>query len=219
MTSKQKKYILCAIVIGTAWMYLLITNISTPHVTYLRWLPPLQTAFMSRDSNDEIKYQWVPLNNISIHLRNAVVVAEDGEFFNHPGFDIESIKKAIDLNLKRKKWARGASTISQQLARNLYLSPYKSVFRKLRELLITLKLERELPKDRILEIYLNVAEWGNGIYGAEAAARHYFGKPASALSKHEAAFLAAILPRPRFFDKHRLGPFIKQRTAVIEKMI
>ncbi|MFA4874402.1 MAG: biosynthetic peptidoglycan transglycosylase, partial [bacterium] len=121
----------------------------------------------------------------------------------HPGYDINAMKRAYEYNLRKKRFARGASTITMQVARNLYLSPDKTILRKLRELIIALKLERELSKDRILEIYLNIVEWGNGIYGAEAAARHYFGKSARDLTAHEAAYLASILPRPRFYDRHR----------------
>lgn len=219
MTRRLQIVLAASATVGIAWFYLLSSYISTPNVTYLRWLPPFKTAFMSSDGNDEIKYRWVPLNDISPLLRQAVVLAEDDRFFNHPGFDIEAIKKAAKVDWKKKSFKHGASTITMQLARNLYLSPRKSLFRKFRELLITLKIERELPKDRILELYLNIAEWGNGIYGAEAAAHHYFGKGARQLSKHEAAFLAAILPRPRFYDKHRSGAFLNRRIRVIEERL
>ena len=174
---------------------------------------------MSRDASDEISRKWVPLDKISKLLQQAVVIAEDDQFFTHHGVDIEAVRKAAEFNWKKKRFSRGASTLTMQLARNLYLSPIKSPWRKFHELLIALKMERELPKDRILEIYLNVAEWGNGIYGAEAAAQHYFRKSAAALGRHEAAFLAAILPRPRYYDKRRGGPFLNRRIGMIESRI
>ena len=158
---------------------------------------------MRADTNPQIMHEWRPLSKISPYLQRAVVGAEDDLFYEHPGYDINAMKRAYEYNLRKKRFARGASTITMQVARNLYLSPDKTILRKLRELIIALKLERELSKDRILEIYLNIVEWGNGIYGAEAAARHYFGKSARDLTAHEAAYLASILPRPRFYDRHR----------------
>lgn len=217
---KRKLLIWCLIVlIAAVWAVNLSSVISTPHVAYLNWLPPLKTAFMSRDSNDTIRYKWVPLKNISIYLRQAVILAEDDQFMSHEGIDTDALKKAAKIDWRRKKFARGGSTITMQLARNLYLSPQKSLLRKYREILIALRLERELPKDRILELYLNVAEWGNGIYGAEAAAQHYFGKGARFLNKHEASFLAAILPRPRYYDRHRSGPFLSKQIEVIKSRL
>lgn len=213
---RQKALVISIFIAGIVWFYTLSSAISTPHVTYLRWFGPLETSFMKNDSSEKLLYKWVPLSGMSIYLRQAVILAEDDGFFEHPGVDLNAVKKAAEVNWKRGKFSRGGSTITMQLARNLYLTPAKSIFRKFMELLITLKIERELTKDRILELYLNVAEWGNGIYGAEAAARHYFRKGASSLSKHEAAFLAAILPRPRFYDKHRGGPFLNRRVSIIE---
>lgn len=216
---KEKFLLPLAATVWLLWFYILTTTISTPHITYLRWLPPLETAFMNGDGNDKIAWQFVPLKKISPYLRQAVILAEDDQFFEHQGVDIDAVERAAKIDWKKKKFARGASTITMQLARNLYLSPHKSLLRKFRELLITLKLERELSKDRILELYLNVAEWGDGIYGAEAAARHYFGGSASGLGKHESAFLAAILPRPKFFDHHRNGPYLNRRVSVIESRL
>lgn len=208
--------ILAATAAGLAWFHMTASYVTTPNVTYLRWLPPLETAFMERDDADGLKYKWVPLAQISPLLGTAVILAEDDQFASHPGVDWEALKRAAELDWKKKRYSRGASTITMQLARNLYLSPDKSLFRKFRELLIAMKLERELSKDRILELYLNVAEWGDGIYGAEAAANHYFGGSASNLGKREAAFLAAILPRPRFYDKHRGGPWLERRISIIQ---
>lgn len=217
--SKNKFFLSTAAIVWLAWFYFLSTTISTPHVTYLRWLPPIETAFMDGDGNDHISYRFVPISKISSYLRQAVILAEDDQFFEHQGVDLEAVERAAKINWNRKKYLRGASTITMQLAKNLYLNPHKSLLRKFRELFITLKLERELTKDRILELYLNVAEWGDGIYGAEAAARHYFGRGAANLSKHEAAFLAAILPKPKFYDRHRSGPFLTRRVAAIESRL
>lgn len=216
---KQLIFLIICAIVGLGWFYQLSSIISTPHLLYLRWFPPVETSFMERDESGVIFYKWVPLSKISPYLRQAVITAEDGEFYFHEGVDVEAVKKAAKLDWKKKKFKKGASTITMQLARNLYLSPTKSLFRKFREVLIALKLDREFPKDRVLEIYLNVVEWGNGIYGAEAAAKHYFGKSAAQLTRHEAAFLAAILPRPKFYDKHRGGPYLQRRINVIESMI
>src|SRR5262249_44626436 len=140
--------------------------------------------------------RWVPLGRISPSLRNAVLAAEDNRFYYHHGVEWGLIKEAMKDNLRAGKNVRGASTITQQLAKNLYLSPRKSYVRKLRELLFTWRLERSLTKDRIFEIYLNVAEWGDGIFGAEAASQVYFHKPAADLDEEEAVALTAVLPSP-----------------------
>ena len=221
MLNQTKKWwtvLISSLCIAAFWFYLLSTQVATPQVTYLKWFPPFKTAFMGVSDHD-INYKWKPLSKISPNLQRAVVVAEDDQFFGHQGFDTEAIKKAIEINMKRGKFSRGGSTITQQLARNLYLSPRKTLWRKFREFLVALKLERELSKDRILELYLNVVEFGDGIYGAEAASRHYFNKNAANLTKYEAAFLAAILPRPKFYDKNRLGPHLQRRIAIIESLI
>ncbi len=202
--------------IGFVWMLMVYNFIALPFTFQLRYFKPYRTAFMDRyQADDPIQYKWVDLKKISPNLRNAVVFSEDGNFFEHNGFDTEAIKNAIKENWKRKRFAFGGSTISQQLAKNLYLSASKNPLRKIREFFIALKLERELSKDRILELYLNVVEWGKGIYGAEAASRHYFGEPAAYLNKEQAAFLAAILPKPRFYDKHRNGTYLGNRVDSI----
>lgn len=203
--------------VGVAWLYILHDLFSLPSVAHLRSLEPKTTAYMKAyDGKRVIRYEWVPLRRISSYLRQAVIIAEDDQFQRHNGFDWEAIKKAAQRNWKRKRFSYGASTITQQLARNLFLSPSKTLFRKMEELMIALRLERELSKERILELYLNVVEWGDGIYGAEAAARHYFGTSAASLDKRQAAFLAAILPQPRLYDTHRDGPHLKARIALIE---
>ncbi len=147
-----------------------------------------------------LSWTWVPLERISPHLQRAVIVAEDWSFYQHHGFDWEGLQEAFTHNWEQGKLRRGGSTITQQLAKNLYLSSEKTLMRKAREALIALEIEWHLPKKRILELYLNVAEWGDGVFGAEAAARHHFGKSADELTEDEAALLAALLPSPRRHD-------------------
>jgi monofunctional glycosyltransferase len=154
---------------------------------------------------------WVPLSRISPHVQRAVIAAEDASFFIHEGFDWEGIKDAAIHNLEAGELKRGGSTITQQLAKNLYLSSERSLLRKAREALITRSLEHHLTKARILELYLNVAEWGRGIYGVEAAARHHFGKPAFDLTPEEAAWLAAMLPSPQRYDPLRKTTALARR--------
>ena len=143
-----------------------------------------------------LKHRWVPYDKISIHLKRALIAAEDAKFFVHEGFDIEGIEKALKKNEKKGRVVAGGSTISQQLAKNLFLSGERSYWRKGQEALITLMLEKMMPKRRILEIYLNVIEWGDGVYGAEAAARHYYRSSAANLGPAQAARLAVMVPRP-----------------------
>jgi len=152
---------------------------------------------------------WVPLSRISPYLIKAVLIAEDDKFWRHEGFDYEAIQRAIEKDLKAKKFKSGGSTITQQLARNLFLSPEKSLIRKISEAVITWRMEKVLSKRRILELYLNVAEWGEGIFGVDAASRHYYGKSSSELTPEEAARLAAILPNPR-----RYSPVGDQRYVI-----
>jgi monofunctional biosynthetic peptidoglycan transglycosylase len=166
---------------------------------------PRSTAFIDHyrhrqhaaDRSDAVAWQWVGGERISPHLKRAVVAAEDMEFFSHSGFSTVEIRAAIRESLEEGRPLRGASTITQQLAKNLWLSPSRNPLRKLKELVLTWQLERELSKKRILELYLNVVEFGPGVYGAEAAARNYFDTSASSLTEREAAQLAASLPRPR----------------------
>lgn len=166
------------------------------------------------------RQQWVPIELISKHLLRAVIASEDARFFEHNGFDTEAIKKAIEYDLKKGRFARGASTITQQLAKNLYLSESKNPLRKLKEAIITTRLEANLSKKRILELYLNVIEWGEDIYGAEAASRHYFGKPAKDLSPAEAAYLAAMIPNPRtVFNPSKYPKRVARRQKRILKLM
>jgi monofunctional biosynthetic peptidoglycan transglycosylase len=163
---------------------------------------------------------WVSYNSISPNLRNAVLIAEDGAFFQHSGYDISEIKESMKRNWRERRFARGASTITQQLAKNLYLSTSRNPLRKIREFFIAQELEQNLSKQRIFEIYLNVIEWGDGIYGAEPAARKYFGKSASELLPEEAAILAAMIPNPRRYTPARNLKYLEQRKAqLLERLV
>jgi len=188
------------------------------HIVYWSSFNPTSTAFMERyleKPGARLRQTWVPYNRISEHLKRAVVAAEDAKFLDHEGFDWEAIQKAMLKNEQRGKVVAGASTISQQLAKNLFLSSSRSWLRKGEEAAITWMMERTLSKRRILELYLNVAEWGEGIFGAEAAARHHFGSSAAALTPGEAAWLAAILPSPRRYERGRETPYLAGRVATI----
>lgn len=184
---------------------------------------PSSTAFMDsrlnimreKNPNAKIKQQWVPYAKISSHLKRAILVSEDDKFVDHEGFDWEGIQKALEKNQKKGKVVAGGSTISQQLAKNLFLSGERSMFRKGEEAIITVMLEWVMDKERILEIYLNVIEWGDGVFGAEAAARHYFGVSAAQISAEQAARMAAMVPRPRFYDRNRNAPWLLKKTQII----
>jgi monofunctional biosynthetic peptidoglycan transglycosylase len=192
-------------------------------VAYWRWENPSQTAFMQRelerlrqkDPRAQLRHQWVPYARISNDLKRAVVAAEDARFTQHEGVDWDAIEKAYAENLKRGRPARGGSTISQQLAKNLLLSSEKSYARKAQELVITWMIELAWDKRRILEVYLNVVEWGEGVFGAEAAARHYYGISADRLGPEQSARLAAYLPNPKRYGRIRSGPFLDRRTEDI----
>ena len=194
-----------------------------PDVSKLKKQNPGKTSFMeyreneyrAKGKNIKIQQKWVPLGSISPYLMKAVLIAEDDKFWKHHGFDKEAIQKAFEKNLEAGKFKLGGSTISQQLTKNLYLTPTKNPVRKLKEAVITWRLERTLKKRRILELYLNVVEWGEGIFGAEAAARRHFGKPAAALTAEEAAKLAAALPNPRRYRVDGTSQYVERRAKVI----
>ena len=193
------------------------------HVLYWDRFNPGMTSVMERRLGElraknraaELKYRWVDYGRISNHLKRAVVAAEDAKFIDHEGFDWEGIQRAMERNQKRGKVVAGGSTISQQLAKNLFLSGERSMLRKGEEAIITLMLEAVMSKRRILELYLNVAEWGEGIFGAEAAARHYYGIGAANIGPDQAARLAAMLPRPRFYDRNRDSRYLAQYSERI----
>lgn len=197
--------------------------VTLPDVRVLRTENPETTAFMelrdrqARARREEPKraWRWVPYERIAQTLKRAVLVAEDDAFWDHDGVDMAALQRAVEVNIERREFALGASTITQQLAKNLYLSPSKNPLRKLTELWIARRLEIELPKRRILELYLNSIEWGDGIYGAEAAARAYFGKPASSLGADEAALLAGAIINPRVYSPARPNARLRARQRII----
>ncbi len=192
-------------------------------VVWWKFVNPSTTSFMSlrldelreKDARAELKKQWTPYERISVHLKRAVIAAEDAKFSEHEGFDWEGIQKALEKNQKKGKIVAGGSTISQQLAKNLFLSAAKTPWRKAQEAVITLMLEAVMDKRRILEIYLNVVEWGSGVFGAEAAARHYYGISAAQLSAEQAARLAVLLPNPRKFGRLPNSPYLAARSQVV----
>ena len=193
------------------------------HIWYWVDHNPGPTAFMQarlermrdKDPRAVIRHKWVPYDRISVHLKRAIVAAEDAKFLDHEGFDWEAIQKAYEKNLKKGKVISGGSTISQQLAKNLLLSGERTWWRKGQEAAITLMIETIMSKRRILEIYLNVIEWGNGVFGAEAAARHHFGVAAAALGPEQAARLAAMVPSPRRYGPGSDTAYLQRRTEVI----
>lgn len=173
------------------------------------------TIIQEKTPDAELKHQWVDYSRISSNLKRAVIASEDAKFVDHEGFDWEGIQKAYEKNLKKGKIVAGGSTISQQLAKNLFLSTKRTPWRKGEEALITVMLENILTKRRILEIYLNVIEWGNGVFGAEAAARHYYKTSAAKLSSGQAAKLASMVPNPRFYDTHQNANGLLRKTNIV----
>jgi len=184
---------------------------------------PRETAFMAermdalraKNPRAVLHYQFVPYERISIHLKHAMIAAEDAKFVEHEGFDWDGIALAIEKNEKRGRIVAGGSTITQQLAKNLFLSGSRSWMRKGEEAVITLMLEAILDKRRIFELYLNVIEWGSGVFGAEAAAQRYFGLPAARLSAEQAARLAAMAPNPRFYEHNQGAPGLNRKVRII----
>jgi monofunctional biosynthetic peptidoglycan transglycosylase len=184
---------------------------------------PDSTSFMrhqlsvlrEKNSGAQIRHTWVPYNRISNNLKRAIIASEDANFSEHDGVDWEAMEKAYERNTKKGKVVAGGSTITQQLAKNLFLSGERSYLRKGQEVVITYMLEFWMDKERIFEIYLNSVEWGVGIFGAEAAARYYYGISAAQLNAEQAARLAVMLPRPRFYDAHRGSGYLSRRTALI----
>lgn len=185
---------------------------------------PEMTAVMKQRWNEsdgdlKIKHTWVPLKKISRNMINAALAAEDGRFFSHPGIDWRALERAYQRNRHAGKVRLGGSTITMQLAKNLYFSTERSFIRKAKEAILALRLEKELPKKRILEIYLNIIELGNGIFGVEAASQSYYHKPASTLTKDEAARLAAIIPSPRKHHPFDQTNFTSKRASIIRRKI
>jgi len=185
--------------------------------------PPRETAFMAyrmaelREKNPkaELRYRFVPYDRIATNLKRAMIAAEDSHFVEHEGFDWDGIQQALTKNQKKGRIVAGGSTITQQLAKNLFLSPVRSYVRKAEEAVITLMLEAILDKQRIFELYLNVIEWGSGVFGAEAAAQRYFGTTAARLAPEQAARLAAMAPNPRFYERNQGAPGLNRKVGII----
>lgn len=224
--AKKKPFHKIRIILTVFWGLILIVLylFLYPDVSQLKKKNPQKTSFMEYREKEwkeqgkkyKIQQKWVPLSRMSPYIKKAVLIAEDDKFWRHEGFDFEAIKKALEKDIKEKKFKLGGSTISQQLAKNLYLSPSKNPIRKIREAIITWRMEKVLSKSRILELYLNVAEWGDrGIFGIEMAARHYFGKSASDLSAEESARLAAVLPNPRKYNPLGGSNYVENRASLI----
>ncbi|NWK78535.1 monofunctional biosynthetic peptidoglycan transglycosylase [Aquitalea sp. LB_tupeE] len=209
--------LVAAIVLYNLWIF--------GHIVYWRSHNPAASAFMNEqlaklqedDPEAELRQKWVPYAQISPNLKRALIAAEDAKFADHEGFDWDGIEAAFEKNLKQGRIVAGGSTISQQLAKNLFLSSKKTPWRKLEEAAITVMLEKVLDKRRIFEIYLNVIEWGNGVFGAEAAARYYFHTSAARLSAGQAAKLAAMVPNPRYYDEHRNASGLMKKTRIIQR--
>lgn len=200
---RRALWILCLIVLF--WHLWLLAQ-----VLWFKWFNPSETSFMEirleeiqqKKPEAELRHKWVAYERISANLKRAVVAAEDDRFVDHDGFDWDGIQKAIEKNQKKGRAVAGGSTISQQLAKNLFLSPTRSYLRKAEEAVITVMIEALWDKRRILEVYLNVVEWGNGIFGAEAAAQRYYKIPASQLGSAQAARMAVMLPNPRKYERN-----------------
>jgi monofunctional biosynthetic peptidoglycan transglycosylase len=204
-------------------LFVLVQSYFAAMILWYRFQPPRETAFMAqrleelraKDPKATLRYTWVPYARISTPLKRAVVAAEDAKFVEHGGFDWEGIAKAREKNDKKGRVVAGGSTITQQLAKNLFLSPEKSYLRKGQEAIITAMMEAMLPKQRILELYLNVIEWGNGVFGAEAAARRYYNAPAAGLGAEASARLASMIPSPRRFERNPGSEYLDGRVATI----
>jgi monofunctional glycosyltransferase len=198
-----------------------------PNVATLKNKNPTKTAFMEyreeawqkKGIRKKIKNTWVPLSRISSYVVKAIIIAEDDKFWLHEGFDFDAIQKALEKDIKKKKLQAGGSTISQQLAKNLYLSPTKDPIRKIKEAILTWRLERNLSKRRIIELYLNAAEWGDGIFGIQAAAQSHYGKNASELNSREAAELAAVLPNPRRYKPNGNSRYVEKQSERIYQIM
>jgi len=207
----------------TAWIAIELAVLPYGIINLLKLTNPGETAFM-RNHREEaegngkpfrITQRWIPLGRIAKDAVNAVIVAEDGTFWSHEGFDWFEFRESLERNVKEGRAARGASTITQQLVKNLYLSPSKNPLRKLKEWVLTWYMEKKLGKSRILELYLNVIEWGSGIYGIESASQTYFGKSASMLTREEAARLAAVIPNPRRYRVDQETRYLEHRSQLI----
>ena len=214
---------IAAVLLAAVLLFVLAQMVFAGLIGWYASHAPGSTAFMSyrmgelhdKKPDAVIRYTWVAYAKISRNLKRALIAAEDSTFVEHEGFDWDGIQLAIEKNRAKGKSVAGGSTITQQLAKNLFLSPEKSYLRKGQEAIITLMLESMLDKERILELYLNVIEWGNGIFGAEAAARRYYGISAAQLSVEQAAKLAAMAPNPRYYERNLNAPGLRKKTGII----
>ena len=212
------KWLVLAVLVYQLWLI--------AHVAVWKWVNPGETSFMAirleelraKNPNAELKHQWVDYAHISTHLKRAVVAAEDDRFMQHQGFDLRGIEQALKKNKRKGKSVAGGSSITQQLAKNLFLSPSRSYVRKAEEAIIALMIELLWDKRRILEVYLNVVEWGNGVFGAEAAARHYYRVSAAQVGPSAAARMAVMLPNPRQYEKAMPAWVVKHATRVQARM-
>jgi len=182
--------------ISVCFVYPDVSSLKKEHFEKTSFMEYREKEWAEKGERKKIVHKWVPLKKVSPYLVKAVIIAEDDKFWRHEGFDFKAMEKALQKDIKKRKLKAGGSTITQQLAKNLYLTPSKNPVRKVKEAIYTWRLEKELSKRRIIELYVNAAEWGDGIFGIQAAARHYYGKRASALSAEEAARLASVLPNP-----------------------
>jgi monofunctional biosynthetic peptidoglycan transglycosylase len=224
-TGRGRRRWLKWLILGPLLLVLLVQLYFFLMVLWWSHFNPSSTSMMRqqlaslRETNPNAKLEqvWVPYGRISDNLKRAVIASEDANFTDHDGVDWEALEKAYKRNNKRHKVVGGGSTITQQLAKNLFLSGSRNYLRKGQELVIAYMLETAMDKERILELYLNVVEFGRGVFGAEAAARHYFHASAAGLNPAQAARLAVMLPNPRYYDKHRDTSYLARRTAVIQR--
>jgi monofunctional biosynthetic peptidoglycan transglycosylase len=215
--------LLWQLIVAVLLLFVLIQGYFFAQICWWINYNPTTTAFMrqqqiliqEKNPYRQLQQKWLPYNRISKQLKRAIIASEDANFSDHDGVDWEALEKAYQKNSKKGRVVRGGSTITQQLAKNLFLSGQRSYLRKGEELIITFMLEAVMDKERIFEIYLNVVEWGTGIFGAEAAARHYYGVSAANLSASQAARLAVMLPNPRYYDQHRGTAYLQKRTDLI----
>jgi monofunctional biosynthetic peptidoglycan transglycosylase len=222
--TKAKRRWLKWLILGPLIAVLVLQAYFFVMVCWWSYFNPSSTSIMRQqlaelretNPNAKLEQQWVPYNRISNNLKRAVIASEDANFVEHDGVDWQALEKAYARNNRRHKVIGGGSTITQQLAKNLFLSGYRSYLRKGQELIIAYMLEAVMSKERILEVYLNVVEFGRGVFGAEAAARHYFHGAAANLNPAQAARLAVMLPNPRYYDRHRTTSYLARRTAIIE---
>lgn len=213
--------LLCAVILYQLWLFSMVVWYSYENPKSSAIMREELSRLRATDPDVKLKYEWVPYDKISSSLKRAVIASEDSNFTEHDGIEWDAIRKAWEYNKRQeeagRKKMRGGSTITQQLAKNLFLSSSRSYLRKGQEFVLTFMIERVMSKERILELYLNVAEWGVGVFGAQAAARHYFNTNAANLNASQSARLAAMLPNPRFYDRQRSSNYLNSRVGVLTR--